>query len=110
MGVDVLVGVRLGVGVGLLLGMGVGLLLGVSDALPGRLVIVNEMEVLVGVAVGVLLGPVMGISRTGAAVSDGTGVLPKMNRGCFVGVKKRLANASCVNTRSAGVALAVTLG
>ena len=72
--------------------------------------LVNGMEVFEGVAEGVLLGPVTGISSAGVAVSEGTGVVVKEATGVFVGVKKRLANAFCVNARSAGVAVAVFLG
>jgi hypothetical protein len=68
------------------------------------------MEVFEGVAEGVLLGPVTGISSAGVAVSEGTGVLVKEIMSEFVGVKKRLANAFCVNARSAGVAVAVLFG
>ena len=103
-GVDnnVLVGVGLGLGDNTLvdvgLELGVALLQGVGNVLPGRLVLVNEMGVFVGVAVavGVWLGPVMGISNTRVAVFDGTGVSAKKINGDFVGVKKSLANASWV--------------
>ena len=44
------------------------------------------------------------------AVDEGTGVAVGTTAGEFVGVKKRTANASCVSTRSSGVAVAVNLG
>ena len=62
-----------------------------------------------GVVEGMTLGPVTGIRGIGVALSQGMGDANK-NKGRFVGVKKSLANASCVRTRSAGVALAVLNG
>jgi len=87
------VGVNVSVGFGLEVGVRVlvGVELGVNDGLPGRLVIVNEIKVFVGV--GVLLGPVIGITNAGVALSHGTGEAKKNKGGC-VGVKKSLANAS----------------
>lgn len=70
-GVDVLVGVELGVSVYFPLDVDDGLTL-------GWLVSVNAMKVLEGVADGegdgVALGPVTGIMMIGTAVLDGTGV------------------------------------
>jgi len=116
-GVAVETGVKVNIGeaLELMVRASDGVLVGVSDGLlPGGLVFVIGMKVLEGVEVevaeGVLLGAVMGISSVGAAVSGGTGVLSNKNRDGFVGVKKSLANASWVNARSAGVALAVTCG
>lgn len=79
----------------------------------GRLVPVDEMEVLEGVTdgegdgEGVLLGPVTGMTTDEVAVSDGTSGLENRDRDGLVGVKKSLAKASCVNTRSAGVGVGV---
>lgn len=103
-GVLVSIGVALEVGVNVL----VGVRLGVGEEVPGRLVSVKKMEE-VPVAVGVLLGPVTGIRGAGVALSQGTGDAKK-KKGRFVGVKKSLANASCVRTRSAGVTVAVPNG
>ena len=48
----------------------------------------------VAVGDGVELGPVTGITASGIAVSDGTGVPANKDKGCLVGVKNSLANAS----------------
>jgi hypothetical protein len=87
-------------------GMGVLFLSRVGDGVMfGRLVLVSETEVLVevGIGEGVALGPVTGMTASGLAVSEGTGVEANENKGGFVGVKKSFAKASWVNSRSVGV-------
>ena len=113
--VDVLVSKLPGVGVFVDVGLGAGVLSSScvgNGSVPRRLVLVGEMETLEGVAVGdgVALGPVTGIKTADVAVSTGIGVEANWNKDGFVGVKKSRAKASCVNARSAGVAVAVTCG
>ena len=48
----------------------------------------------VAIGDGVELGPVTGIAASGITVSDGTGVPANKDKGCLVGVKNSLANAS----------------
>lgn len=87
-GVDVFEGITSGVSVKFSTNVGDGLTL-------DRLVFVADTEVLEGVTEGDgVPGPVIGITTTVVAVSDGTGGTRKKDRACFVGVKKSRANAS----------------
>lgn len=118
-GTNVLVGggVRLGVRLGIAVLPEVGLATAVYDP--------AEMDCAWGVAV--LPAPVMGetvlvVVRVGVTattpcavevvkdVEEGTGVAVRGTAGEFVGVKKRMANASRVRARSRGVGVGVNLG
>ena len=92
--VDVLDGVMLGMSVlcpsvGDDLGSGSFVSVGTTDVFDA--VFVGNS---VAVGDGVELGPVTGITASGIAVSDGPGVPANKDKGCLVGVKNSLANAS----------------
>ena len=79
---------------------------GVGNPKTNQRVAVGEGGVTVSVYVAV--SPVIGMERTKGSVE--VAVLTGSENSEVVGVKKRLANACCVNTRSSGVGEGVKRG
>jgi hypothetical protein len=106
-GLRVFVGrvVAVGTGVGVFVGVGLGSSACLRVAVGGMFVFVGRVTVKEGGMVGVL-APATGIrsSSVGEAAMEGSAT------GKFVGVKKSMANAPCVNALSIGVTVAVYLG